>query len=438
MLKRVAAKGIEPVKICDAAFPVPFSSGLEYGAPARGTWNIVHTGMLIPEAHEIFVCAASCLRGVVLTAAEMNAEDRFSTVEITEKNLLDGTMENLIYEGVSDIIPRLSKRPPAILLYTSCIHHFTGCDMDSVFDRLRGDFPDIAFVHCFMNPIMRKSGITPDELMRKQLYSLLEPRELCEKSISLIGNDLPTDETSELLEIIKDGGFILRDITGAKSYAEYQKMAESAINIVCYPQAKKAGEELERRLGSKMLYLPISFSLDEIKKSIDALTEALGAKEFCHDVRKKECEERLLRLKETLGDTPIAIDYTAVPRPFELAKLLSDYGICVARIYVDSVTLEDADAFFALKEAAPDIEILPTVHSSMRVAERSFPEKIVAIGQKAAYFTGTKHFVNIVEGGGHWGYDGVLRLLDEIEDAFFYEKETEKLIQIKGWGCGCS
>ena len=65
MLKRVGGE-IDPrgaaVAIRDASFPAPFVSGLEYATPARGTWNIVHTGMLIPEAHEIFVCAASCLR----------------------------------------------------------------------------------------------------------------------------------------------------------------------------------------------------------------------------------------------------------------------------------------------------------------------------------------------------------------------------------------
>ena len=31
----------------------------------------------MPESHQIFVCAQACLRGVVLTAAEMNAMDRF-------------------------------------------------------------------------------------------------------------------------------------------------------------------------------------------------------------------------------------------------------------------------------------------------------------------------------------------------------------------------
>ena len=71
---------IEPKKIKDCAFPSPFEAGLEFSSPARGTWNIAHQGMLIPQAHEIFVCAASCLRGVVLTAYEMKAERRFSSL----------------------------------------------------------------------------------------------------------------------------------------------------------------------------------------------------------------------------------------------------------------------------------------------------------------------------------------------------------------------
>ena len=70
------------INITKAAFPAPFESGLEYNPPTRGVWNIVHTGMLIPESRQIFVCAQGCLRGVILTAAEMITplkQDRKST-----------------------------------------------------------------------------------------------------------------------------------------------------------------------------------------------------------------------------------------------------------------------------------------------------------------------------------------------------------------------
>ena len=59
------------IRISEADAAEIFPSGLEYSAPARGMWNIVHMGMLIPESHQIYVCAQGCLRGVILTAAEM-------------------------------------------------------------------------------------------------------------------------------------------------------------------------------------------------------------------------------------------------------------------------------------------------------------------------------------------------------------------------------
>ena len=59
-----------------------------------------------------------------------------------------------------------------------------------------------------MNPIMRKSGLTPDQLMRRQLYSLLDKQDLDLKSVNIIGNNLKTDDDSELVKIIKENGTI--------------------------------------------------------------------------------------------------------------------------------------------------------------------------------------------------------------------------------------
>ena len=77
----------ETVELSRAAWPAPFRPGLEYNSPAHGPWNIVHIGMLVPESHQIYVCGANCNRGVVLTAAEMNASDRYSFITLTEEDL---------------------------------------------------------------------------------------------------------------------------------------------------------------------------------------------------------------------------------------------------------------------------------------------------------------------------------------------------------------
>lgn len=421
----------------NAAFPAPFKSELEYSCSARGTWNIVHTGFLIPEAHEIFVCAAGCLRGVVLTAAEMGALDRFSTIEIRENNVLEGDMEDLLIEGVTDILHKLPYKPRAVLLYTSCIHHFIGCDLNLCYSRLRERFPEIDFTDCYMNPIMRKSGLTPDQLMRRGLYALLKPQETDAKRINIIGNNLPTDKSCELFTLAQKAGCTVTEIHDCKDYDAYQKMAEASINI-CYNSAAKAGgEALEKRLGQKLLYLPLSYDYDEITRILGEYAAALGigAPDWSDEIAA--CEEALAHAKAVIGDAPIVIDYTATMRPLSYARLLLTHGFNVTAVYADSFTGEEKADHAWLQAEHPELKVFATVQVKMRVLPREVSEKTIAVGQKAAYFTGTPYFVNTVEGGGFWGFSGIRNMLQLMEDAFGQEKDTRRLIQIKGLGCGC-
>ena len=422
------------IPIRDAKFPAPFASGLEYAAPARGTWNIVHVGMLIPEAHEIFVCAAGCLRGVVLTAAEMGASERFSTVEVKEENLLNGDMEDLIIDGVTDVLHKLPKMPPAVLVYTSCVHHFSGCDLDLCYRVLRERFPDVDFTDCYMNPIMRKSGLTPDQLMRKQLYSLLKPREKNPKAAAILGNDFAMNENSELVKLIRGAGYTLYEIQNCKTYEEYQKIAEASVYITTYPSAKAGGDALAERLGGTHIHLPYSLDFNEIDENLAKLAQVLGVNAPDTAGLRESCTAALKAVRETITEN-ITIDYTVCPRPMGMARLLAEHGFAVTRVYADSFTGFDKPDFNIMKEKFPDLLLSPTVHASMRFHKSE--ENVLAVGQKAAYFSGTEHFVNIVEGGGHWGYEAVLALCDDMTDAHNHTKPMRELIAVKGMGCSC-
>ncbi len=477
MLKRINGNKdrvrIPGVRIADASFPAPFKSGLEYSSPARGTWNIVHTGMLIPEAHEIFVCAAGCLRGVILTAAEMGLTDRFSTVAVREHNLLDGDMEDLVIEGVADIIGKLPKRPPAVLVYTSCVHHFTGVDLDMIYARLRERFPDIDFTDCYMNPIMRKSGLTPDQLMRSRLYTLLHERKQSRDAVAIIGNDLPTQQDSDIMKMFRAAGLKVHEITSCRNYDEYQEMAESSVYVSYNPDAAAGGDMLEERLGGKHHYMKFSFDSDEIDEELAKLADTLvsvtcGAEDG-EDAAKAADREAAVRravtdiseqgrsdirkeLDETLaliGDTPVTIDYTFCPRPLGLARLLLENGFNVTRVYLDGIPGADRADYEILREKYPDLMLHPTVHAAMRFAATENAEaaaetgagsgdscRVLAIGQKAAYFENTDNFVNVVEGGGMLGYEAVTHTMKLMRDAYINKKNMRELVQIKGLGCG--
>ena len=468
MLRRVnePAKRIDipEVRIAEADFPAPFRSGLEYSSPARGTWNIVHTGMLIPGAHQIYVCGAGCLRGVVLTAAEMGAMDRFSTVTIREHNLLDGDMEDLVIEGVSDIIGKLPARPPAVLVFTSCVHHFAGVDLDMIYARLRERFPDIDFTDCYMNPVMRKSGLTPDQLMRSRLYTLLHEREIRPDAAAIIGSDLPTDRRGGLYRMLEAAGYKIHEITSCRTYEEYQEMAESCIYISYNPDAAAGGDMLSERLGGRHHYMQLSLDPDEIDEELRGLASALSdASAYGREQADVLADQAELLIEEgraaseaaaretldLIGSTPVAIDYTYCPRPLSLARYLLDRGFNVMRVYVDGIQAADSPDFDYLKEHYPDLMLRPTVHAAMRFAASAASErgeddsegvsgsscKVLAIGQKAAYFENTDNFVNVVEGGGMTGYLAVSRTLELMRDAYLNKKEMRELVQIKGLGC---
>ena len=457
MLKRVGGE-IDPegavTTIGEADFPVPFPTGLEFNSPAHGNWNIVHTGMLMPEAIQIYVCADNCMRGVVLTAAEMNAADRFSFVIVEEENLLNGNLEDVTIEGVTDVLNKLEKKPKAVLLFTVCLHHFLGCDLDRVYEELGTRFPEIVFVRCFMDPIMQKHGLTPDQKLRKAMYDPLITKEPDPLTVTLVGSDFVLDESSDIKRLLRSTGHTLRELPACKTWAEYQQLGSAEIFVSCYPPAKYGADMLAERLNRTHLYLPGCFDYEEIKEEIRNLIKELQAgwsredtsNTKCADITSEEieafyqreitlCEDSINHAKSIIGGTPVVLDYLYHPRPLGLAKLLLEHGFHVTTVYLDSISPEEKLAFDWLKLHHPDLELRATIQTKMRVLPRGTEGKVLAIGQKAAWFSGSRNFVNMVQGGGLWGFDGIRRTMELMTEAFLEEKDPEDLIVRKGWGC---
>jgi hypothetical protein len=294
-----------------------------------------------------------------------------------------------------------------------------------------------------MNPIMRKSGLTPDQLMRSRLYMLLHEREINPEAVAIIGSDLPTDEDSDLMRVLKGAGLKVHEITSCRTYEEYQQMAESRVYVSYNPDAAPGGDMLSERLGGIHYALKFSFDYDEIDATFAGLAEVLGIEPRSSGEiaeLRAECERELEETKKLIGETPVSIDYTYCPRPLGLAKLLLDHGFNVRRIYVDGIPGGDRAAFDSLQKEHPDLMIYPTVHPGMRFARNANAEaqgegKVLAIGQKAAVFEDTNNFVNVVEGGGMTGYEAVTRTCRLMREAFLEEKEMRELVQVKGLGC---
>ena len=428
------------LKIKDASYPAPFASELEYNSPVHGNWNIVHSGMKVPESIQIYVCADNCMRGVVLTAAEMNAADRFSFVILEEQDLLNSNLEDITVEGVTDVLNKRGDHPKAVLLFTVCLHHFVGSNLDYIYSELEHRFPDICFIRCYMDPIMQKHGLTPDQKLRKAVYDPLPEGEPDEKTVSVLGSDFALNERSDIKRLLKRYGYTVRELPTCDTWQDLLDMSKGKVFLDIYPAGKYGMETQARRLIREHLYLPGSFNYEEIEQQLKQLTDALGIPELTEAelTREKEsCEAVLSAAKDLIGDMPVVLEYLYHPRPLGLAKLLLIHGFNVKAVYLDGISPEEKDAFDWLQECAPELELIATIQVKMRVLPRGGEEEVLAIGQKAAYFSRSCHFVNLVQGEGLYGFDGIRRTAELMMEAYREEKDTEQLVVQKGWGCEC-
>ena len=376
------------VRIADASFPVPFAHRLEFNAPVHGTWNIVHIGMLVPECHQIYVCADNCMRGVVLTAAEMGAADRFSSVLIEENDIYDGSLENITIEGVSDVIRRLPYRPRAAAVFLVCLHHFVGTDAAYVYRTLEERFPDIDFMRCWMDPVMQKTGLTPEQKLKESMFRPVRPLPVDPKLVCVLGDNMPLYPDSDIALAVKEaGGRVLQlhdwskhaerigisslihsstshsdsqnvHMMICRTYEDYLQIGAASLFITRSLTGIHGVTQLAKRLGRPVLYLPPAAGQEEISREIEMLQRALGentAAAATAETSAVEAEKALAHAHELIGDTEITIDYIANPRPLSLSRRLLESGFRVTRVYLDAILPEEEADFLWLQHNHPEL-----------------------------------------------------------------------------------
>ncbi|MGN0193732.1 MAG: nitrogenase component 1 [Pseudoramibacter sp.] len=428
------------VPISQAAFPSPFDPGLEFNTPEHSHWNIVHIGMQLPESRQIYICGDNCMRGVVMTAGEMAASDRFGMVLLKDEDLLDDDLTQVTLDGIVDCIEKWQTHPKAVLVFPVCIHHFMGTDMDQVYEALEEKYPDIFWLKCWMDPIMQKRGTTPDERerleMTRPLYDL--PEDLSQAN--LIGIDVPAGPSDEndLTALLKRGGVRLNEIGRCRDFETYRQTGAAGLELYVSQFSKLAAEGLAKRLKRPCLFMDALWNEDEIDASLNALADFYG-----WDIapwlaeRKALAEKAVQSAKAQIGEMPIAIDTVGVLRPLSLARMLTAHGFNVVRIYADGFSEAEREDYLWLQQNADSL----TVCSTLRPEMRRWPEpmgKVLAIGPRAAWFEKSPTFVQMIENGGLWGYGAWIGLMKRMAEACASPKAVKPVITQKGWGCACS
>lgn len=379
---------------------------MQYNCPVHESWNIVHIGSLLPESHAIYVCGDNCLRGVVMTAAEMGLTSRFSAVMPTEAELLDGRLEEVTIQGTTNLIRKLPYRPKAVLLFLVCMHHMVGADENYIFRTLEQEFPDICFLRCWMDPAMQKLGPSPDMKLRREMLSPLKAgkrppereNQTEEAFVALVSDNLPMPTESTLALFLCELGIPYRQPQDCTSFLDYQSLGKASLFLTRSPAARFGLRKFTAEEHKEGLYLPVKLAYESIRENLQLLLEKLWTQgllktpvrlllapqreempegqttptiaeaasleewyswlsDFCQ-TEEDSCEAAFMSLPSSLYQTEISLDGVGLVQPLSAARLLLSHGLPVKRIYLDAPLPEEEADLQWLQSYAPELALL--------------------------------------------------------------------------------
>lgn len=416
---------------CCCATENVFENSLHYSSPAHGGWGVLKMGHLIPESYTLFVSPAACGRHGALAARMEERKNRVSYLFLSEDDIVSGGYEDLLIQAVGKLLKHLEKchKVPKVLeLFVSCIDDLLGTDHDALIQELSELYPHIRFIFCHMNPTSTDTGVPPAVNIQNKNYSLLDVTKERDGGVNIIGNLAPLRSNGELFQILKDMGVSeIRHISDYDTFAGYQEMAKSGLNLVVTPTGKYASVQMEKKHGIPYQMALTSFQTDSIKETYENIAKQL--EKPCPEVSsyEKEAKEALEKTAEALNGMPVIIDGEAIVRPFDLAKALLQAGINVQCVFEQKVLPSDEENFQWVIEHYPNMTILQPQNPKVTVLEKHQGD-CLSIGYSAAYITGAKHVVDIAGQHGLYGYQGIIDLAQMMEEASKETADLKKLL----------
>ncbi|MDR1765450.1 MAG: nitrogenase component 1 [Lachnospiraceae bacterium] len=406
-----------------------FEETLTYTAPSHGDWGLVRIASLLPESHMIFFCPSACGRHGALGAVAQGFKDRVAYCFLDREDIIGG-IDDVVRDGVSQLLAQLPKRPRVVLLYVSCLDDLIGTDLDALAHELAMEYPDVLFRVGHMNPISLDGPTPPPVSTQDMMYGLLGPLPK-DRGVNFIGNFVPLDERGELHRFLRGCGVTdIRHISMYATFDGFLEMARSSYNFVMMPAARLAASHLEERLGTPFMSLAATYDVGEISEQYRGIADFLGARPtYGLSADAAKAEEKIRQARAFLGGRPVSVSGGAVLKPFALARALLRYGFCVESVVTDEVLPFDEGAVEEVLGAGVAL-IEPTHTNVIKFAHRS-PDAL-AIGFDAAYITGSRHIVNLSNDHTVFGYHGVGKLMDMMAQAGESAYDLETLLKEYG------
>ncbi|MBR6101941.1 MAG: oxidoreductase [Ruminococcus sp.] len=387
---------------------------LDFNSPGAKGFGVKRAGLVIPGSVMLLIAPGCCGRNTALLSS-LGYDERFFYLLLDDTDIVTGRYVKKIPEACKELLSELDTPPSVIMLCVTCVDALLGTDMERVC-RACYELTGVRAAPAYMYALTREKRLPPMGLVRKSVYSLLEPQTRKSNECNILGFFSALEEGCEIYPLLKSAGIKrIREIGSCKTFEEYKEMSRANFSLVLNSEARAAAQDMQQRLGIPFIELTRMFRLDKIENQYRLLGQAIGAGLDCSPYRAA-AEQVIARFREKHGTPTLAVGESLNADSFELSLALTEYGFRVAEIYG---TVGERNFVFVkrLAEVSPETRIYSNLSPTMMNYIPS-AEVEAAVGADACYYHVGKPGVEFNGEAQPFGYRGVTMLFEELGRAF--------------------
>lgn len=390
-------------------------AALAFNSPGAQGFGVKRAGLAIPGSVMLLVGPGCCGRNTTILSEMGGYSDRFFFYIMDETDIVTGRHLKKIPQAVCEIVDALEQKPSVVMICMTCVDALLGTDMERVC-RKAEDTAGLPVVPCYMYALTREGRKPPMVDVRRAVYSLLEPATRNRRTVNLLGFFAPLRQTCELYDILKQMGIErVNEIGRCQTFGEYQDMAKANFNIILNPEARLAAQEMEKNLHIPSIELTRLYQVAQIHKQYQALAQVLGT--TIDDTSWHEAAKAAVaKIRQHYSGTTVAIGEMQNGNAFDMALALTRYGLVVKEIYAN-ISADDFVYVRHLAELSPETLVYSNLSPTMMYYEGTDHPVDLTIGKDAMYYHPDSAQVFWDEEVQPFGYDGVIALLQAIEQA---------------------
>jgi nitrogenase molybdenum-cofactor synthesis protein NifE len=392
----------------------PFSP-LEATGPNVSGWGVVETTLLLPNSVSLMVGPKTCLRHSAFMAHARGFYENFYMLEIDENELIMESHFEKLEKTVEEIVKK--RKPEILILAGTCCDYILGTDYSETIKKLENKF-QIAVLYTVMAPLSIGSKPSPFELAYTALYDFLKEkkRKTQDDLVNVLGTFIPFDESGELCEALKSNGLQCMEIPKTENIRELSLMSDAKFSITVHPLGNVLASKLEKNLGIRNVFAPISYSLEEIEKNYEKIEKNLNLS-FNLENKRKEAQKYSQAVSNLVKNKKIVIGTSVYGSAFELALALSKMGAEIKAIFVRNAPKPfEWEYIKKLRKIDPDVFVYNLSHPYLYENYEFFSDIEIAYGVDAGIFC--KNAVNVPLSRyqlNSYGYSNLKKLFEETE-----------------------